>query len=83
MFIDRLFVMGLRTRAPMCQYTTSGVALIMKDEGYSCLNNHYDFIGVDIPTLSEEAFIVLGEILHELGLIEQKSKAVNLRTLTN
>ncbi len=66
-FIDRVSVMGLRTGALMCQRTTSGVAFIMKEEGYSCVNYQDDFLGVEIPTISEEAFLVLGNILHELG----------------
>ncbi len=73
--------MGLRTGALICQLTTSGVAFIMKEEGYSCVNYQDDFIGVELSTISEEAFLVLDNILHKLGLIEKKSKAVNPGTL--
>ena len=75
-YFDTVLCMGQRSAALSCQRTPRAVTYIHNSRGFSSLVYLDDFIGVEPPDSSHQAFIALGELLLDLGLHEKRSKAV-------
>ena len=68
--------MGQRNAAMACSRTTDAVVYMHQKNGYEATTNYLDdLIGVSAPSQGWEAYDSLGQLLKELGLLENLSKA--------
>ena len=74
-FFDTVLAMGQRNAAMACARTTDAVIYMHRDDGYNATNYLDDLIGVSDPRDGWEAYDSLGELLSELGLVENLQKA--------
>ena len=74
-FFDTVLAMGQRNAAMACSRTTDAIMFMHAQDGYSGTNYLDDLIGVAHPQSSKAAYTALGDLLQELGLEENFSKA--------
>ncbi|CAG2220944.1 unnamed protein product [Mytilus edulis] len=79
-FFDIVLSMGLRSAAQICQRLTNAIAYIYRSLGFDIINYLDDFAGVEIPELSEKAFLELQNVLASCGIEESEHKAVGPST---
>ena len=75
LYFDTVLAMGQRNAAMACSRTTKAIMHIHADQGFSGTSYLDDLIGVSDPSTSEEAYHALGELLNELGLVDNLAKA--------
>ena len=75
LYFDSVLAMGQRNAAMACSRTTDAVVYMHKQDGFSATNYLDDLIGVAHPQSSKAAYMALGELLENLGLEENLSKA--------
>ena len=75
LYFDTALAMGQRNAAMACSRTTKAVMYMHAEDGYTGTSYLDDLIGVEDPNLSELAYLALGDLLLELGLGENFSKA--------
>ena len=75
LYFDTALAMGQRNAAMACSRTTKAVMYMHAADGYTGTSYLDDLIGVEYPDLSEVAYLALGDLLLELGLGENFSKA--------
>ena len=74
-YFDTVLAMGQRNAAMACARTTDAVMHMHHDDGYAGVNYLDDLIGVCSPDVGWDAYNSLGQLLHDLGLLENLSKA--------
>ena len=74
-FYDRVFSMGLRSSCQGCQRMTDAVVYIFDIRGFKAVNYIDDIAGAESGQRATEGFVVLSQLLSELGLVESTSKA--------
>ena len=74
-YFDTTLAMGQRNAAMACSRTTDAIMYMHAQDGYEGTNYLDDLIGVSHPCYSDQAFDALGQLLMELGLEENLSKA--------
>ena len=75
LYFDTVLAMGQRNAAMACSRTTDAVMFIHGEAGYNGTNYLDDLIGVAGESWGEEAYEHLGQLLEELGLLENYPKA--------
>ena len=74
-YFDTVLAMGQRNAAMACSRTTDAVMHMHRDDGYAGVNYLDDLIGVSSPETGCEAYNSLGQLLLDLGLLENFAKA--------
>ena len=75
-YFDSVLAMGQRNAAMACSRTTDAVVYMHQQNGYEASTNYLDdLIGVSAPSEGWEAYNSLGQLLKELGLLENLAKA--------
>ena len=75
-YFDTVLAMGQRNAAMACARTTDAIVYMHQENGYKASTNYLDdLIGVSPPSTGVEAYDSLGQLLHELGLLENLTKA--------
>ena len=75
-YFDSVLAMGQRNAAMACARTTDAVMFIHQENGYKAATNYLDdLIGVSPPSEGWDAYNDLGQLLLELGLLENLAKA--------
>ncbi|MCH2416896.1 MAG: hypothetical protein MK195_09075 [Acidimicrobiales bacterium] len=74
-YFDTVLAMGQRNAGMACSRTTDAVVFMHREMGFWDTNYLDDLIGVSDPELGKEAFESLGDLLTELGLLENLAKA--------
>ena len=74
-YIDSVLAMGQRNAAMACSRATRAVMYMHGLDGYSGVCYLDDLIGVASSDMGMEAYLSLGNLLHELGLEENIPKA--------
>ena len=74
-YFDTVLAMGQRNAAMACTRTTNAVMYIHNKAGYNGTSYLDDLIGVAEPQHGMQGYIHLGEVLSELGLLENTTKA--------
>ena len=67
--------MGQRNAAMACSRTTDAVMFMHSQDGYTGFNYLDDLIGVSSPDVGAKAYLSLGQLLENLGLLENHEKA--------
>ena len=75
MFIDSTLPMGMTSSCYIAQRVSCIIPHIMKQRGYSAVNYIDDLGGVNMPSKANLAFLELGNILSEIGILESLHKA--------
>ena len=75
MFIDSTLPMEMTSSCYIVQWVSCIIPHIMKQQGYSAVNYIDDLGGVNTPSKTNLAFIELGNILAEIGILESVQKA--------
>ena len=81
LYFDLVFPFGLRSACVACQRTTEAISYIYKNKGRKCVVFLDDFGSCARPKCAEEAFRDLGELLHELRVVQNEQKAVGPTTV--
>ena len=74
-FVDTVLAMGQRNATMACSRTTKAVMYIHSENGYVGTSYLDDLIGVSYPETGAEAYDSLGNLLEQLGLLENETKA--------
>ena len=75
-YFDTVLAMGQRNAAMACARTTDAVIHMHHENGHKASSNYLDdLIGVSPPCEGEDAYNDLGQLLLELGLLENFAKA--------
>ena len=74
-FVDTVLAMGQRNAAMACSRTTRAVMYMHSENGYVGTSYLDDLIGVSDPETGTEAYDSLGNLLEQLGLLENETKA--------
>ena len=74
-YFDSVLAMGQRNAAMACARTTDAVMHMHHQDGYKGTNYLDDLIGVSLPDEGWEAYDSLGQLLSQLGLLENFDKA--------
>ena len=74
-YFDTVLAMGQRNAAMACSRTTDAIMFMHRQKGHRGTNYLDDLIGVGAGSDGGEAYNSLGELLHELGVIENLGKA--------
>ena len=74
-FFDTTLAMGQRNAAMACSRVTKGVMYIHGEEGHKGTSYLDDLIGVSHPDYGTVAYESLGQLLEDLGLMENMGKA--------
>ena len=74
-YFDTVLAMGQRNAAMACSRTTDAVMFMHSQDGYTACNYLDDLIGVSSPDVGENAYLSLGQLLKNLGLLENHEKA--------
>ena len=74
-YYDMVLPMGMRSSCQACQRVTNAVAYAFRSSGHDIVNYIDDLAGEVSPSLAPVAFQLLGDLLHDLGLLESKEKA--------
>ena len=74
-YFDTVLAMGQRNAAMACARTTDAIMYMHAEDGYSGTNYLDDLIGVSLPENGWDAYNSLGQLLRELGLLENFAKA--------
>jgi len=77
LFLDLALVMGARSAAFLCQRVTDLVKYMAGQEKINILNYLDDLCGVAHPTVAQESFEKLSNLLSVLGLEESMEKSVS------
>ena len=75
LYFDTVLAMGQRNAAMACTRTTKSIMFMHGEAGYLGTNYLDDLIGVANYSVGTEAYEHLGELLEELGLLENLAKA--------
>ena len=75
LYFDTVLAMGQRNAAMACSRTTKAIMYMHHNMGYNGTSYLDDLIGVSTAEQGIEAFNELGQLLQELGLVENLSKA--------
>ena len=75
LYMDSVLVMGQRNAAMGCSRTTNAVMYMHAQDGYKGGSYLDDLIGVALASNGQEAYESLGELLNDLGLLENFEKA--------
>ena len=75
LYFDSVLCMGQRNAAMACSRATESVMFIHRQSGHEGESYLDDLIGVSPAQSGEAAFVQLGDLLSELGLIENLGKA--------
>ena len=75
LYFDTALAMGQRNAAMACSRATKAVMYMHAQDGFAGTSYLDDLIGVEDPCSSEVAYLSLGDLLTELGLGENFSKA--------
>ena len=68
--------MGQRNAAMACARTTDAIIYMHKENGFEAATNYLDdLIGVSPPSAGGDAYDSLGQLLQELGVLENLTKA--------
>ena len=81
LYFDTALAMGQRNAAMACSRTTKAIMYMHAMDGYTGTSYLDDLIGVENPDLSEVAYLALGDLLLELGLGENFTKACGPATM--
>ena len=81
LYFDTALAMGQRNAAMACSRTTKAIMYMHAMDGYTGTSYLDDLIGVENPDLSEVAYLALGDLLLELGLGENFTKACRPATM--
>ncbi len=74
-YFDTVLAMGQRNAAMACSRTTNAVMYIHNEDGHNGTSYLDDLIGVAKPQDGTQGYNHLGELLSELGLLENTGKA--------
>ena len=74
-YFDTVLAMGQRNAAMACSRTTRAIMFMHHEMGYNGTSYLDDLIGVSSADRGTEAFNSLGDLLGELGLLENLTKA--------
>ena len=74
-YFDVSLPMGLTNSAYICELVTDMIMYVYGMEGYQGLNYLDDLAGCKTEQLAEQAFVILGDILKEMGVKESEDKA--------
>ena len=74
-YFDTVLAMGQRNAAMACARTTDAIMYMHAEDGYNGTNYLDDLIGVSLPENGWDAYNSLGQLLHDLGLLENHAKA--------
>ena len=75
LYFDTVLAMGQRNAAMACSRTTKAIMYMHAADGFLGTSYLDDLIGVAEPSWSEVAYSALGDLLSELGLLENFAKA--------
>ena len=75
LYFDTVLAMGQRNAAMACSRTTNAIMHMHHEDGYLGTNYLDDLIGVAAASYASDAYRSLGELLQELGLLENFDKA--------
>ena len=75
-YFDTVLAMGQRNAAMACARTTDAIIYMHKENGFEAATNYLDdLIGVSPPSAGGDAYDSLGQLLQELGVLENLTKA--------
>ena len=80
-YFDTVLAMGQRNAAMACSRTTKAVMHIHNEAGHNGTSYLDDLIGVSEPDSGTRGYDHLGNLLSDLGLLENKSKACSPATV--
>jgi hypothetical protein len=80
-YLDTVLAMGQRNAGMSCSRVTKSIMYMHAEDGYEGSSYLDDLIGVSSPQLGQEAYESLGELLAELGLLENLAKACPPNTI--
>ena len=75
LYFDTVLAMGQRNAAMACSRTTNAIMHMHHEDGYLGTSYLDDLIGVAAASYASDAYQNLGELLQELGLLENFDKA--------
>ena len=75
LYFDTVLAMGQRNAAMACTRTSNAIMYMHQNDGFLGTSYLDDLIGVAAASFGDEAYNSLGELLADLGLIENQEKA--------
>ena len=75
LYFDATLPMGMTSLCYIAQRVSNAISFLMEKAGYSCVNYIDDLGGADTSEKATMAFDYLGDLLHEIGILESASKA--------
>ena len=78
LYFDKMAVMGCRTVPYACQRMTNLIRHIMKNVNYIVFNYIDDFISLGDYITAQRSYVVMGDLLRDLGVNEASEKSVEL-----
>ena len=77
-YFDKVLAMGHRIAPYICQRVTSALVHIHRENSWFILNYVDDFVGAEREHWAHLAYVELGQVLANAGLLENEKKAVSL-----
>ena len=78
LFFDATLPMGMTSSCYVAQRVSNTISFLREKAGYSCVNYIDDLGGADTPEKATQAFDYLGDLLHNIGILESTAKATPL-----